>query len=221
MPFRRLKLRQLYKRIMVALLVGVTLLLLGGVAVIWQTVSEIRQDAESRLQRAQLMFDRTLGYAQQAATNVEGVIGAPCSEAALLLREQVIMVPDVRSANLAIGSRIYCTSLYGAYDGPFGPDDYVDGKLQLLSGNATTPDRPLIVLRHETDKGECADRCGWLLPAQNVGDLQQELPYGPGGGAECTFWLRSGRGRAFLNRRGLYGTLFGQFPLQGSHPGDE
>ena len=153
MPFRRLKLRQLYKRIVVALLVGVTLLLLGGVAVIWQTVSEIRQDAESRLQRAQLMFDRTLGYAQQAATNVEGVIGAPCSEAALLLREQVIMVPDVRSANLAIGSRIYCTSLCGAYDGPFGPDDYVDGKLQLLSGNATTPDRPLIVLRHETDKG--------------------------------------------------------------------
>ncbi|MGL5993195.1 MAG: EAL domain-containing protein, partial [Aeromonas sobria] len=63
MPFRRLKLRQLYKRIVVALLVGVTLLLLGGVAVIWQTVSEIRQDAESRLQRAQLMFDRTLGYA--------------------------------------------------------------------------------------------------------------------------------------------------------------
>ncbi len=30
MPFRRLKLRQLYKRIVVALLVGVTLLLLGG-----------------------------------------------------------------------------------------------------------------------------------------------------------------------------------------------
>ncbi|WP_068978093.1 EAL domain-containing protein [Aeromonas sp. EERV15] len=153
MPFRRLKLRQLYKRIVVALLVGVTLLLLGGVAVIWQTVSEIRQDAESRLQRAQLMFDRTLGYAQQAATNVEGVIGAPCSEAALLLREQVLMLPDVRSANLAIGRRIYCTSLYGDYDGPFGPDNYVDGKLQLLSGNATTPDRPLIVLRHQVDQG--------------------------------------------------------------------
>ncbi|WP_111805217.1 EAL domain-containing protein [Aeromonas allosaccharophila] len=153
MPFRRLKLRQLSMRILMALMMGCGILLLGGISVIWQTVTEIEQDAESRLQRAQLMFDRTLGYAQQAAMNVEKVIGAPCAEAALLLREQVIMVPDVRSANLTIGRQIYCTSLYGEYDGPMGPDNYVDGKLQLFSGNETTPDRPLIVLRHEVEKG--------------------------------------------------------------------
>ncbi|WP_042012774.1 EAL domain-containing protein [Aeromonas fluvialis] len=153
MPFRNLKLRQRYKRISMALLVGGGLLLLGGVAVIWQTVSEIEQDVESRLQRAQLMFDRTMNHAMKAATNVERMVGHPCSEAALQLRAQVLTVPDVRSANLTIGRRIYCTSLHGDYDGSFNPDNYVDGRLRLLSGNEVTPDRPLIVLRHETDKG--------------------------------------------------------------------
>ncbi|WP_204382885.1 CSS-motif domain-containing protein, partial [Aeromonas veronii] len=85
--------------------------------------------------------------------NVEGMLGHSCKEAAQLLREQVATVPYVRSANLAVGSHIYCTSLYGDYDGPFNPDRYVDGRLQLLPGNEVTPDRPLIVLRHETDKG--------------------------------------------------------------------
>jgi len=153
MPFRRLKLRQLYTRILVALLMGCGILLLGGISVIWQTVSEIEQDAEARLQRAQLMFDRIMDHARQAATNVEGMVGHPCQEAAQLLRAQVATVPDVRSANLAVGSRIYCTSLYGDYDGPFNPDNYVDGRLQLLSGNAATPEHPLMILHHETDKG--------------------------------------------------------------------
>ncbi|MCF5765380.1 cyclic diguanylate phosphodiesterase [Aeromonas veronii] len=153
MPFRRLKLRQLYKRLLVSLLIGVGILLLGGAAIIWQTVSEIERDAESRLQRAMEMFDRTFNHARQAAINLEGVLGHPCREAAQRLREQVTTVPDVRSANLAIGRHIYCTSLYGDYDGLFNPDIYVEGRLQLLPGNEVTPDRPLIVLRHQTDKG--------------------------------------------------------------------
>ncbi len=153
MPFRRLKLRQLYSRILLALLMGGGILLLGVVAVIWQTVTEIERDADSRLQHARMMFDRTIGHARQAAINVEGMLGHSCKEAAQLLREQVATVPDVRSANLAVGSHIYCTSLYGDYDGPFTLNNYVDGRLQLLPGNEVTPDRPLIVLRHETDKG--------------------------------------------------------------------
>ncbi|QHC06663.1 EAL domain-containing protein [Aeromonas veronii] len=154
MPFRYLKLRQLYKRIFAALLVGITLLLWGGVTITWQTVSELRQDSESHLQQAKLMFDRILGHASQVAANVEGLSGYPCSpETAMQLREQVLKIPDIRSANLAIDRRIYCTSLHGEYDGPFEPDNYVDGKLRLLSGNVTTPDRPLILLHHKTGKG--------------------------------------------------------------------
>ncbi|MGL6635829.1 CSS-motif domain-containing protein [Aeromonas veronii] len=101
-----------------ALLMGGGILLLGVVAVIWQTVTEIERDADSRLQHARMMFDRSIGHALQAAINVEGMLGHSCKEAAQLLREQVATVPDVRSANLAVGSHIYCTSLYGDYDGP-------------------------------------------------------------------------------------------------------
>lgn len=77
MPFRRLKLRQLSMRILMALMMGCGILLLGGISVIWQTVTEIERDAESRLLRAQLMFDRIMGHAQKAATNVEGWLVIP------------------------------------------------------------------------------------------------------------------------------------------------
>lgn len=152
MPFRRLKLRQLYKRIVVALLVGVTLLLLGGVAVIWQTVSEIRQDAESRLQRAVGMFDRSFGNATLAATNVQGLLGLPCFEAAEALRMQVAIVPDVRTVNLVLGDRIYCTSLYGSRNSKLSMNGYVDDKLQLFAGNTVTPDEALVVFYHKVDE---------------------------------------------------------------------
>ncbi|WP_323892551.1 EAL domain-containing protein [Aeromonas allosaccharophila] len=153
MPFRRLKLRQLYKRILVALLISSALLMLGGAAIIWQTVSEIRQDAEQRLQLAVGMFERTMSNATQAVVNVQEVLGRPCSEVALRLREQVVVVPDVRAVNLAIGSRIYCTSLYGDYDGHMRVENYVDGQLALLKGNSVTPDRPLIVFRKAIGEG--------------------------------------------------------------------
>ncbi len=153
MPFRRLKLRQRYKRIVVALLVSCVLLMLGGTAIIWQTVMEIEQDAEQRLVRAVGMFERTISNAAQAVANVQGSLGKPCSDVALLLREQVATVPDVRTVNLAIGSQIYCSSLYGDYDGQMHVDIYVDGQLALLKGNSVTPDRPLIVFRKAIEKG--------------------------------------------------------------------
>ncbi|MGL5453125.1 MAG: EAL domain-containing protein [Aeromonas sp.] len=153
MPFRHLKQRSLYKKILIALLMSLSLLLVTGIAVILQTVSEIRQDAISGLQRAQMMFDRSLVQAQQAAINVEKVIGQPCREVALLLREQVVMIPDVRSVDLATNHREYCSSLHGEHLEGVNPGNYADGRLQLLAGDVTTPDRPLIILRHETEKG--------------------------------------------------------------------
>lgn len=153
MPFRHLKLRQLYLRILVAMLVAAVLLLLGGAVIAWQTVAEIQRDAALRLQRAVGMFERTMDNATQATVNVQGVLGKPCSEVAQLLRDQVVTVPDVRSVNLAMGSRVYCTSLYGDYNGQTLASDYVDGQLDLLPGNAVTPDRPLIAFRKAVGKG--------------------------------------------------------------------
>jgi len=135
------------------LLIGLGIFLLGWIAIIWQTLGEIERDAESRLLRARGLFDQTFSQAWQSAIDMEKIVGRPCSDVVQQLREQVAIVPYVRSVNLTIGNRIYCTSLYGDYDGRYDPEQYVEGKLQLLPGNQVTPDTPLIVLRHETERG--------------------------------------------------------------------
>ena len=149
MPFRRLRVRQFYVRLVYALLAGLLPMMLGLAIIAWQTVSGVRQDAMERLQDAQRMFDRTLDNAQLASSAIIGSLNKPCLEVVQGLRDQVTTVPDVRSVNLAKGDVIYCSSLYGPYNGPIDLDDYVDGKLDLMRGNPVTPNRPLIVYREE------------------------------------------------------------------------
>lgn len=147
MPFRRLRLRQFYTRLGAALLAGLLPVLLGALIISWQTFSGMKQDAEERLQHARHMFERTLDNARQAASMVQGSVGRPCVEVVQGLRDQVATVPDVRTVNLARGETIYCTSLYGPYNGPFSLAEYVDGQLDLMRGNPVTPGRPLVAYR--------------------------------------------------------------------------
>lgn len=149
MPFRRLRVRQFYVRLACALLAGLLPMVLGLAIIVWQTATGVRQDAVERLQHARLMFDRTLDNAQLAASALAGSLNKPCLEVVQGLRDQVATVPDVRSVNLAEGSTIYCTSLYGPVSGEFQLGDYVGGKLDLMKGNPVTPNRPLIVYREE------------------------------------------------------------------------
>ncbi len=153
MPFHRLKTSKLRARLFAALLAGGALLVLGELTVAWQTMSEVNKDAQQRLQYSLTLFDRTVDHARQAAINVESMLGKPCRDTAQLLREQAAIVPDVRSVNLALGSRIYCSSLYGDYDGVFDVNSYVAGRLQLLKGNVVTPDHPLLIFRHAAGEG--------------------------------------------------------------------
>ena len=76
MPFRRLKVRQFYVRLLCALLAGLLPMLLGLVIVIWQTATGVKQDAVARLEHARVMFDRTLDNAQLAAS---ALTGSPCA----------------------------------------------------------------------------------------------------------------------------------------------
>lgn len=149
MPFRRLRVRQFYVRLVCALLAGLLPMVLGLAVITWQTATGVRQDAVERLQHARLMFDRTLDNAQQAASALAGSLNKPCLEVVQGLRDQVATVPDVRSVNLAEGTTIYCTSLYGPVSGEIHLNDYVGGKLDLMKGNPVTPNRPLIVYREE------------------------------------------------------------------------
>lgn len=153
MPFHSLKTSKLRARLFAALLAGGALLVLGELTVAWQTMSEVNKDARQRLQYALTLFDRTIGHARQAAINVQDEVGKQCVESVQRLREQTTTIPDVRSVTLAVGSRLYCASLYGDYDGKFDVNNYVAGRLQLLKGNAVTPDHPLIIFRHAVDRG--------------------------------------------------------------------
>ena len=153
MPFRRFKPRQQLRRGALASLVFVLILLLGAAIIGWQTVREMRSDIQARLSHARDMFDRTLDNAHQAAMAVKPLLGQPCADAKQMLRRQVATVPDVRSVNLTLGKRIYCTSLYGEYDQDYDPSGYVQGQLDLLPGNPVTPDRALIVYRSLGEEG--------------------------------------------------------------------
>ena len=68
MPFRRLRVRQFYIRLLCALLAGLLPMVLGLAIVTWQTANGVRQDAVERLEHARVMFDRTLDNARQAAS---------------------------------------------------------------------------------------------------------------------------------------------------------
>lgn len=149
MPFRRLRVRQFYVRLVSALLAGLLPVVLGLAIVAWQTETGVKQDAEARLLHAQRMFDRTLDNAHLAASAVMDSVGLPCLEVVQGLRDQVATVPDVRSVNLVRGKSIYCTSLYGPYKGEIKLTDYTLGRLDLRRGNPVTPDRPLIIYRQE------------------------------------------------------------------------
>ncbi|WP_421192379.1 EAL domain-containing protein [Aeromonas jandaei] len=153
MPFHRLKTSKLRARLFAALLAGGALLVLGELTVAWQTMSEVNKDARQRLQYALTLFDRTMDHARQAASNVQDEVGKPCPDVAQRLREQAATIPDVRSVTLTRGSRLYCSSLYGDYNGAFNVNNYVAGRLQLLKGNAVTPDHPLIIFRHAAEQG--------------------------------------------------------------------
>ena len=149
MPFRRLRVRQFYVRLACALLAGLLPMVLGLAISVWQSATGVRQDAVAPLLQASQLFDRTLDNAQVAASALRGSLYKPCLEVVQGLRDQVATVPDVRSVNLAEGTTIYCTSLYGPVSGEIQLGDYVGGKLDLMKGNPVTPNRPLIVYREE------------------------------------------------------------------------
>lgn len=94
----------------------------------------------------------TLDNAAIATAAVENLIGAPCDQTTLqALRWQVAKVPNVRTVNLYRHNTIYCTSLFGERADDISTDKYAGGKLMLLSGNAVTPDHPLIAFRHNVN----------------------------------------------------------------------
>lgn len=147
MPFRRFRDNKLLSRLGFSCMVLILFLLLGAVVIYGQTKANMHQNAEAKLLQAKVRFDQIFNNLQHAAIQVETGLGKPCLQVVQNLRDQVVITPDVRSVSFAKGSTIYCSSIYGPLATSFDLDVFVDGQLELMSGNDVTPDRALMVYR--------------------------------------------------------------------------
>ena len=148
MPFRRFGLSKFLSRLCFSSMVFLLFLLLGGVMIYAETKANLHQNAQTKLLQGRARFDQIFNNLQHAAIQVETGLGKPCLQVVQNLRDQVVFIPDVRSVSLAKGTNIYCSSIYGPLSVPFDLDVFVNGQLELMSGNDVTPDRALIAYRH-------------------------------------------------------------------------
>ncbi len=110
-----------------------------------------RQSERSARQAVTLM-ETMLAHAESANRTLLPFVEQPCEQALFTLRQQVALVPFVRTVNL-VGSRIYCNSLFGAIQWPDRAESYSDGRLRLLAGNQVRADHPLLALRDSEGRG--------------------------------------------------------------------
>lgn len=138
---------------LVVTLVALLPILLGVPMLGWQVESDrqaqSQREAKLAIERFDTIFDNAAGAAQALAP----VVGQPCSQASLSLREQVTGNPYVRSTSLVNQGRVYCSSLYGAFNERFSLDGYSEGRLRLFEADTVTPGRALLVYRQATSTG--------------------------------------------------------------------
>ncbi|MCP8463368.1 cyclic diguanylate phosphodiesterase [Pseudomonas sp. ZM23] len=149
MPLRNYARRRLVPRLVFALSLAALPLLLGSAIIYWQTLRGLSAEARTATHEAVRLFDLMLGNAEGAARVALSHRGQTCADVTLVLREQVAVVPFVRSVNLTHGDDIYCTSLFGESKASLERSLYVNGRLRLMAGNPITPDVGLLILRRE------------------------------------------------------------------------
>lgn len=147
MPLRNYARRRLVPRLVFSLSMALLPLILGSTIIYWQTVRNLSAEARTASNEAVRLFDVMLANAEGASRVALGQKYGTCDNATLVLREQVAVVPFVRSVNLARDGSIYCTSLFGGFNAPLDDSDYVDGRLRMMAGNPVTPHVALLILR--------------------------------------------------------------------------
>ncbi|MGL6513932.1 EAL domain-containing protein [Aeromonas hydrophila] len=111
-----------------------------------------RQSERSARQAVTLM-ETMLAHAESANRTLLPFVEQSCEQALFTLRQQVALVPFVRTVNLVGEQGIYCNSLFGAIQWPDRAESYSDGRLRLLAGNQVRADHPLLALRDSEGRG--------------------------------------------------------------------
>lgn len=147
MPLRSYTRRRLLPRLVFSLSMALLPLLLGSAIIYWQALRTLTAEARVASNEAVRLFDVMLGNAAGAAKVALLHADEGCDDATLILREQVAVVPFVRSVNLTHDDQIYCTSLFGEFEAPLDSSLYVAGQLRMMAGNEVTPNYALLILR--------------------------------------------------------------------------
>ncbi|QLJ12005.1 cyclic diguanylate phosphodiesterase [Pseudomonas putida] len=127
--------------------VGVLPVMCGLAVMNWQVEREMQASSHATTRQALEHVEHILDNLSRAANSLLPLTDRSCEQAQLMLRAQVTRNAFVRSTNLFRHNNLYCTSLFGEFEEPVNPGDYVDGKLWLMDGNSVTPGHPLLVYR--------------------------------------------------------------------------
>ncbi|MCR3909682.1 cyclic diguanylate phosphodiesterase [Aeromonas hydrophila] len=138
---------------------GCTLLLFslpftfGGWAIYNSHMHALDRQSEHSARQAVTLMETMLAHAESANRSLFPFIDQPCEQALFTLRQQVALVPFVRTVNLVGENGIYCNSLFGAIQWPDRLERYSGGRLRLLAGNQVRAHHPLLALRDGHGKG--------------------------------------------------------------------
>lgn len=154
MPLSVKRRARLSWRTLLPWVVGVLPVACGLAVMNWQIEREMQASSQATARQVVEHVERILDNLSSAANALLPLADSPCDEAQLMLRAQVTRNAFVRSTNLFRHNALFCTSLFGAFDEPVNPGDYIDGKLWLMNGNSVTPGHPLLVYRaSDGDRG--------------------------------------------------------------------
>ncbi|MCD5328374.1 EAL domain-containing protein [Chromobacterium piscinae] len=142
-PRRRHRLSHL----MFALLVAALPFAATVPALLWQERQDLQASVRQQVDQGLQLVDGILDQADEAARILLPLAGGSCDKAVYSLRRQVAVAPFVRSTVLLDGDNVYCSSLSGSTRWAMPARGFVQGRMQLLSGNAVTPDVPLLYYR--------------------------------------------------------------------------
>lgn len=130
-----------------ALVAGLLPITLGLLMLSWQAERTLQQISLQAANDSVKQFDLMLGHAARSAGELLPLAGQECSKNLFALRDQVTRRPFVRSTNLVNNNILYCSSLFGDFNEPFDPSQYVDGTLRLMDGNPVTPGSGVLIYR--------------------------------------------------------------------------
>ncbi|MEG0010407.1 MAG: EAL domain-containing protein [Aeromonas sp.] len=134
-------------RLLFALLVFVVPMLLGSWGGYHHYQSNLRQESSEAAAHTVNLLETMLSNADAANRQVLPLLDAPCDPALATLREQVALVPFVRSVNLARRDNIYCSSRFGPYRTSYPMKEFARGVLLLNDVGPVRQGHPYLAVR--------------------------------------------------------------------------